>query len=180
MHPNQTLTSQKLTWSCHEKHHFSHVIAVSLKCQVLFGARGCTDLHRKTSPAPTFLRSPACRRWRWWAARFPRRTRAAGSAARRTRDCWPSPPSARRSGRTPRAGSAAGPGAPGCTRPPAPGSAPRPCQCPARSGPSPWGVTLGIYRLLVLVSAAFSRQLLRLLTGRARAVWVCPAAYSPH
>lgn len=117
-----------------------HVIAVSLK--LCWGALR-TDLHRRTCPAPTSPRSPASRRWRWWAARSPRRTRAAGCAARRTPGCWPSPPSARRSARTPPAGSAAWAGDRGYTRPRAPArtrreNAPRPCLRPARSGPAPW------------------------------------------
>ncbi len=108
-----------------------------------------THLHRKNYPAPTFLRSPASQRWRWWAARSPRRRLSADTAALRTPGCWPSPPSARHSGRTQPAGSAVWPAGWGWTPRPSPGLGPAPrrtprpsallpCRRPARSAPSPW------------------------------------------
>lgn len=91
-----------------------------------------------------FLRSPAVRRWPWSTARSRRRKLAAGTAELRTPGCWPSPTSARRSGRTPPAGSAAWPEGWGwtprtCPAPPrtARRSALLPCRRPARSVPRP-------------------------------------------
>lgn len=99
-----------------------------------------------------FLRSPAVRRWPWSTARSPRRKLAAGTAELRTPGCWPSPTSARRSGRTPPAGTAAwseGWGWTPRTSPAPPRMARRsallPCRRPARSVPRPFRGSLSAY-----------------------------------